>query len=178
MYHLLAHGAGRDVVQRLDHAAIFILIASTFTPIHAILFVGPWRWGMLLFIWAFAACGVSLKSIFFTSTPEWLGVSLYVAMGWIGLASMIALVRRHSFQFIAPLLFGGLAYTAGAAIELFDPPALIHRVLRSHEVFHLAVLAGLGLHWRFVWRVAGLPGPSTVDPSAIPLDADPLGAPQ
>lgn len=99
-------------------------------------------------------------------------------MGWVGLASMIALVRRHSFRFIAPLLLGGLAYTAGAAIELFDPPALIHRVIRSHEVFHIAVLAGLGLHWRFVWRIAGLPGPSPLASPAIPLDAAPLGAPQ
>ena len=172
VFHLLSHGAGRDVLQRLDHAAIFILIAATFTPIHAILFVGPWRWGMLSFIWSFAIVGVTLKSIFFTSTPEWLGIVLYVAMGWIGLASMITLTRRYSFRFIRPLLLGGLAYTIGAAVELVDPPALVPGVVRAHELFHLAVLLGLAFHWQFAWKIAALPGPAPRGDSARELLPD------
>jgi channel protein (hemolysin III family) len=66
VFHLLDHGtAGRVVLQRLDHAGIFALIAGTFTPIHTILFRGFWRWGILLLIWSVAIIGISLKSIFF-----------------------------------------------------------------------------------------------------------------
>jgi channel protein (hemolysin III family) len=158
VYHLLDPGVpARDVLQRLDHAAIFILIAGTFTPIHAILFKGPWRWGMLVFIWTFAAAGVSLKSVYFTQTPEALGVLLYVAMGWVAVFSLVALARRFSFRFILPILFGGIVYTLGAVVELTTPPPLIQGVIRAHEVFHIAVLIGLAFHADFVWRIADAP---------------------
>lgn len=160
VFHLLGPGAGRDVLQRLDHAAIFVLIAGTMTPVHAILFRGAWRWGMLGFIWTVAVAGVTLKSIFFTSLPAWAGTLLYVGMGWVGVISFTALVRRHRFRFARHLIFGGIAYTLGAALELFDPPPLVLGVVRSHELFHVAVLVGLGLHWRFIWKIAGraMPG--------------------
>src|SRR5574342_331533 len=67
-YHLLAPGtAGREVLQRLDHAAIFALIAGSFTPVHAILFRGAWRWGMLTLIWGAAIAGMTLKTLNFSS---------------------------------------------------------------------------------------------------------------
>jgi len=164
VYHLLARGndqsgggVGRAVLQRLDHAAIFVLIAGTFTPVHAILFRGPWRWGMLAFIWAFTAAGVTLKSVFFRSTPEWLGLALYIGMGWIGMVSIVVLARRLGVfgdKGVWPLAAGGLVYTAGAVIDGVKAPVLIPGVLGSHELFHLAVLAGLSLQWWFVWRTA------------------------
>lgn len=154
-FHLLGHvGTARGVLQRLDHAAIFVLIAGTYTPIHAIMFRGVWRWGMLAFIWTFAALGVTLKSIFFTSTPPTLGIALYVGMGWVGLLSMIALARRFGLGMIWALLGGGLAYTAGAAMEWAEPRPLIAGIIRAHEIFHVAVLAGLGMHWWFIWSIS------------------------
>lgn len=173
VYHLLGHeGRGRDVLQRLDHAAIFVLIAGTFTPVHAIMFRGPWRWGMLTFIWLFAALGVTLKTVFFTDTPQWLGMVLYLGMGWVGLLSMFALGRRFGARMVLPLIAGGLVYSAGAAIEWAEPAPLIAGVVRAHEVFHVAVLAGLALHWRFVWLIAdGKRGvPATV--LTLPADAE------
>jgi channel protein (hemolysin III family) len=161
VYHMLGPGGGpRAVFQRLDHAAIFILIAGTFTPIHAILFRGPWRWGMLLFVWTLAALGVTLKSVYFTSTPMTVGLALYLGMGWIGLASMILLLRRYGVRMVTPLVLGGLAYTAGAVLEWADPRPLIPGVIRAHELFHITVLIGLALHWWLVWSTAGLRTPS------------------
>lgn len=155
VFHMLGHaGPARGVLQRLDHAAIFVLIAGTYTPIHAILFRGVWRWGMLAFIWTFAALGVTLKSIFFASTPATLGIALYVGMGWIGLLSMIALARRFGAPMIWSLLAGGVAYTLGAVVEWAEPRPLIAAVVRAHEVFHVAVLVGLGLHWWFIWTIS------------------------
>jgi channel protein (hemolysin III family) len=155
VYHMLARdGTARDVLQRLDHAAIFILIAGTFTPIHTILFKGPWRWGMLAFIWTYAATGVTLKTIFFNSVPEGLGVVLYLLMGWFGAVSMFHIARRFGLRKIKHIVLGGLVYSAGAAVEWANPPAIIDGVIRAHEVFHIAVLIGLGFHWRFVWSIA------------------------
>ena len=157
VYHLLPRGgAARDVMQRLDHAAIFILIAGTFTPIHTILFRGPWRWCMLAFIWTIAALGVTLKSIFFTSTTQLMGLALYLGMGWVGLISLVAISRRYGFRILIPMVLGGLAYTAGAVIEGAQARPLVPGVIRAHEVFHVAVLAGLALHWKFVWSIAGI----------------------
>ncbi len=174
VFHLLGPGTGRNVLQRLDHAAIFVLIAGTFTPMHAILFRGPWRWGMLAFIWTFAVLGVTFKSIFFTSLPAWLGLLLYVAMGWVGVLSFTTLVRRHRFRFARHIIFGGIAYTLGAGIELFEPRPLILGVVQSHELFHVAVLLGLALHWRFIWQIAGKPMPAHPAAAAHAASETPL----
>lgn len=160
IFHLLPIGEARGLFRRLDHAAIFVLIAATFTPTHTIPLRGVWRWGMLVFIWAFAVVGVILKMIYFHAAPEWLGLSIYVVMGWCGLVAMIVLGRREGFAFVAPLLLGGIVYTAGAAVELFVRRPLVRGVIRAHEIFHLAVLGGLGLHWCFVWRIAAWRGQS------------------
>lgn len=155
-------GAARDVLQRLDHAAIFVLIAGTFTPIHTLLFRGILRGGMLGFIWSLAVVGVTLKSIFFRSTPPTLGLWLYVAMGWLGLVAMVAVARRYGHRAIWPLVAGGVTYTLGAVIEVVEPPALVSGVIRAHEIFHLAVLGGLALHWRFIWNAIEMPRPPRV----------------
>jgi channel protein (hemolysin III family) len=71
VYHLLAPDtAGRAVLKRLDHAAIFVLIAGSFTPVHTILFQGAWRWGMLAAVWGAALLGVVLKTVYFDTVPE------------------------------------------------------------------------------------------------------------
>ncbi len=155
VYHLLSTGgAGRAVLQRLDHAAIFVLIAGTFTAAHTILFTGIARWGMLLLIWAAAITGLTLKTIFFDSVPEALGLSLYVGLGWVGLGSAVMLWRRYGFTFIKPMLWGAVFYTAGGVLEFLREPTLIPGVIGPHELFHIAVLAGLSFHWRFTHSFA------------------------
>lgn len=154
VYHLLSPGAGRYVMQHLDHAAIFVLIAGTFTPVHAILFRGFARYGMLLLIWAAAITGISLKMVFFDAVSEWLGLALYLGLGWVGLISGTLLVRRYGWSCIHPLLWGALAYTVGAVLEFLRAPTLIPGVVAAHELFHVAVLVGIGYHWLFVYRLS------------------------
>ncbi len=155
VYHLLAPGgSGRAVLGRLDHAAIFVLIAGTFTPAHGILFRGWGRWGPLLLIWAMAATGITLKSIFFTRCPEWLGLLLYLSMGWLGAVSGVVIWRCYGHWLVRPLIWGALAYTAGAVLEFLRWPVLIPGVVGPHELFHVAVLLGISWHWEFVRRFA------------------------
>jgi channel protein (hemolysin III family) len=157
VYHLLTPGsfAREEVLRRLDHAAIFVLIAGSFSAAHGILFSGPWRWGFISLLWVGVATAITLKTIFFHSIPEMAGLSLYLGFGWLGLASGIKLYRRFGLSFILPLLWGGLAYSAGAIGEFLRAPVLVPGVVGPHEFFHIAVLVGLGFHWRFIWNIAG-----------------------
>jgi len=154
-FHITARGGTPNLVaERLDHGAIFVLIAGSFTPVHGLLFRGALRWGALLLVWSAAAAGVTSKAVFFASLPEWLGLSFYMVLGWLGAISGLLLWRRYGFGIVVPLLLGGLAYSAGAAADFVRWPTLVPGVIHSHEVFHVMVLIGAGLHWWFVWRFA------------------------
>ena len=156
VYHLLSPGtAGREVLKRLDHAAIFLLIAGSFTPVHVILFRGAWRWGMLAGIWGAALAGLILKTVYFATMPEWLGMLMYLGLGWLGLISAVALSRRYGWRFVRPVLWAALAYTAGALSEFLRWPVLLAGIVGPHEIFHLAVLAGVSCTWAFILGVAG-----------------------
>jgi channel protein (hemolysin III family) len=159
VYHLLTPGyTGRIVMQRLDHAAIFGLIAGTFTPVYALLFHGRERWATLVFVWVVAVLGVILKMVFFADVSEGLGVTLYLGFGWVGLYSGTLLARRYGLHFIRPLVWGAVAYTVGAILEYLRWPKLLPGVFGPHELFHLFVLAGIGCHWRFVQNCTALKG--------------------
>jgi len=150
VYHLLAHDtAGRAVLQRLDHACIFTLIAGTFTAVHGMLFRGWLRWGVIAFVWIVVATAIPLKTVFFADMPEWLSLTFYLAFPWLGLGSGYLLWRRRGLHFIAPLALGGLAYTLGAVIEFARWPNPWPGVIHAHELFHFFVIAGAWFHWRF-----------------------------
>ena len=155
VYHLLSPDtAGRAVLKRLDHAAIFVLIAGSFTPVHTILFRGVWRWGTLAAIWGAATAGVIVKTVYFEVMPEWLGLVMYLGLGWFGVISAAALARRHGWHTLQLVLWGALAYTVGALAEFLRWPVLLAGIVGPHEVFHLAVLAGISCHWAFILGIA------------------------
>lgn len=154
VYHLLEPGAGRDVIRRLDIAGVFALIAGTVTPIHAILFKGFHRWAPLVLVWTAAITGITLRNIFSEQLPFWVANAIFLALGWGGGLSCIFLWRRYGFRFVEPLLYGGIAYTLGVIILSLNWPTLVPGVVGPHELWHLAVLTGLSLHWAFVYQFA------------------------
>ncbi len=157
VFHLLSPGtSGRYVLQVLDHAAIFILIAATFTPIHTLQFKGFMRWGILLLVWGTAITSITLKSIYFDEVPESLSLALYLGIGWLGALTGYMLYRRLGLKAISPLLYGAMAYSLGATMEFLRFPILIPGVIGPHELFHVLVLFGIGFHWQFVQRMAQL----------------------
>ena len=154
-FHLVDRDtSARTVLQILDHAGIFFLIAATYTPVHIIEFKGLMRWGVLAVVWSAAVTGIVLKSIFFSGIAEWVGLSLYLGLGWAGLVSAIALYRAVGLAPLRPLIGGALAYTLGAAIEFAKFPTLVAGVVGPHEVFHVLVLVGVAMHWTYIRRIS------------------------
>lgn len=155
VYHLLGPGSARDVMRHLDIAAIFVLIAGTVTPAHAILFRGFNRWAPLLLVWSAAATGISLRTIFSDRLMSGLGIAIFLVMGWGGLISCVVLWRRYDYSFVKLLLWGGMAYTAGVVIIGLNWPTVIPGVVTPHELWHVAVIVGLSMHWKFTFQFAG-----------------------
>jgi channel protein (hemolysin III family) len=155
MYHRAPFSSQqRTFLLRLDYAAIFVLIAGTFTPACGILFEGVSRWAWIGVIWAAAFVGIFVKTLYPAAIPSWLGIVLYLAMGWVGILAAIDVWRRYGASFLEYLLLGGCAYTVGAAVMLAARPAVIPGVVGPHELFHAAVLSGIGFHWVFIYQLA------------------------
>jgi channel protein (hemolysin III family) len=154
VYHMLfGGGTARAVMARLDHAAIFVMIVASFTPVHGLLFGGWLRWAPLAFLWAAALTAIALKTIFFDSLAEWVGLTLYLSLGWLGVFSGGLLAWRRGFAFVAPLFWGGVAYSIGGTMDFLNRPMLLPGVVGAHEVFHMAVLVGAFLRYLFIWQI-------------------------
>lgn len=163
VFHLLdRQGVARGVLQRLDHAGIWTLIAGTFTPMHVILFRGPWRWAILLFVWTVAITGLVLEVVFFRTFPEWLALSLFLGLGWVGAATGTKFIREFRDRSVRWLLAGGVLYSIGAIIDFARWPTLFVGVVGPHEIFHLFVILGAFSHWMFVYTWCGHPVASVI----------------
>ena len=147
LYHALPPNRAKRVFRVLDHSAIFLLIAGTYTPFTLGVLRGPWGWSLLVLVWSLALGGVVFKAIFGVRYLRF-SVGLYLAMGWVAL-----IVVKPVWLLIPPaglfwLLLGGIAYTAGVGFFA------AHRVRYSHFVWHLFVLAGTACHFIAVLRYA------------------------
>jgi hemolysin III len=149
-YHLVKTTPERTLLLRkLDHTAIFLLIAGTYTPVCAIVLSGAWRWGMLAVIWTLAVVGILYKLVFMRG-PRWLSVVIYVAMGWLGVVGFGPLVQALPPAGIGWLVAGGVLYTAGAVIYATRWLNFVPGVFGFHEVWHLFVSAASAAHFVFV----------------------------
>jgi hemolysin III len=153
LYHRPRWGdRARLLLRRIDHAAIFLLIAGTYTPICLLL--GDRGRVLLASVWAGAAMGVAL-SIAWPHAPKVLLAALCVALGWAVVPVLPALRAAIGPGGLALLLAGGLAYTAGAAVYATRRPDPFPRVFGYHEVFHALVIVAAVLHYAAVAGVVG-----------------------
>jgi hemolysin III len=148
LYHALPRHKGKHVFQKLDHAAIFLLIAGTYTPFTLGVLRGAWGWTLFGLVWGLAVFGVVLK-IAGRLQVRVACTGLYLAMGWLVLIAVKPLWLHVPMWGLFWLLAGGIAYTVGVVFFAID-----ERVRYSHFIWHLWVIAGTSCHYVAVLRYA------------------------
>lgn len=149
-YHLLARTETSQVVmQRIDRAMIYVLIAGTYTPVLLIVMNPPASSIILGIVWAGATAGVLLRSL---GKYHRISVLLYVLLGWTALIIIPALWGYSPFLVLL-LLLGGICYTAGAALYHFRIPTLSPTTFGYHEMFHALTLGGMGFHYIAIYML-------------------------
>jgi hemolysin III len=135
----------------LDHSAIYVLIAGTYTPVFAVLLKGPLRTWLLGTMWGLVVVGITCKWTF-SAPPYWVTVGLYLSVGWIGMIPIFPMTRAVGLRGMACGLFGGLFYTIGAVCDVVNWPVIYPGIVSSHEVVHLCDMGGTFTHVVFVIR--------------------------
>jgi len=147
LYHALPQNRAKHVFRIIDHSAIFLLIAGTYTPFTLGVLRGAWGWALLAIVWCLAVLGIVLKSVGGIRYPR-LSTMLYVGMGWLALIAIRPLWVHVPVAGWLWLIAGGVAYTTGIAFYAAE------RVRYGHFVWHVFVLAGTACHCVAVWRYA------------------------
>ena len=140
LYHALPDSRAKAICGKLDHGAIYLFIAGSYTPFALGVLNGAWGWSLFGVVWGLAGIGITLKMLDRLSHPLW-STGLYLLMGWLVVAAAVPLIARMPSPGLLWLLAGGLAYTAGVIFFLTDA-----RVRFGHFIWHLFVMAGTACH--------------------------------
>lgn len=149
-YNLVQRPDWKEILRRLDHAAIFVMIAGTYTPFSLVVIGGTWGLALLAAVWAVAALGVALK-LFLPRRFERASILLYLAQGWAILVVVEPLVAALSTPALVLLVTGGLLYTLGVVFHLW------RRLPYHNAIWHLMVLAAAGCHYAAILEAVALP---------------------
>ena len=144
LYHRFKAERTRHLLQKFDHAAIFLLIAGTYTPFVLVTLRGPWGWSLFGVVWGLAILGVTLK-FWFAGRFRLVSTLIYLLMGWLVLIALKPLLAALPAGGMKLLVAGGLCYTGGAVFYLWK------RLPYHHAIWHLFVLAGSACHWAAVF---------------------------
>jgi hemolysin III len=140
LYHGIPSPKAKRIFQRLDHAAIFLLIAGTYTPFTLVNLRGPWGWTLFGLVWGIAIAGMVLE-LASKKRYKWLSLSLYLGLGWLVLIAIKPMLLSVEMGGLLLLLAGGLCYSFGVIFYVWK------RLAYHHAVWHLFVLAGSVLHF-------------------------------
>jgi hemolysin III len=140
IYHSL-RGRAKDVFRKLDHVAIYIMIAGTYTPFALVTLHGAWGWSMFGAIWGLAAVGI-VQELCLARGARVLSLVIYVLMGWLAVIALGPLFQALSWPGMAWVVGGGLLYTGGIVFYMYD-----ERFRHWHGIWHLFVMAGSAVHF-------------------------------
>jgi hemolysin III len=140
MYHSL-RGRAKGVFRKLDHAAIYVMIAGTYTPFALVTLGGAWGWTMFGAIWGLAVVGI-VQELCIARGARVLSLAIYVLMGWLAVIAIVPLFRALSWSGMSWVVGGGLLYTAGIVFYVYD-----ERFRHWHGIWHLFVMAGSAAHF-------------------------------
>lgn len=153
VYHSVQ--AGPRVIQalrKLDHSAIYLLIAGTYTPFCVLAFRGFWQWGFLAVIWGLAVAGI-ISKLFLINAPRWFAAGVYVIMGWLSVFAVGEMVAVLSQGTLVWLVTGGVIYTLGAVVYITKKFDIRPGVFGFHEVWHIFVMLAAAAHFLAVWNL-------------------------
>ena len=142
-----------EIFRKIDHAAIYLLIAGTYTPFCVNVFTGFWKWGLLSIIWSLALIGIVVK-IYFIRAPRWLNAGIYVVMGWLSIAAAGQMLAALPAWVLVWLIIGGVVYTLGAIVYTTKIFNFVPGVFGFHEIWHIFVLLAAAAHFVAVMGVA------------------------
>lgn len=140
LYHLLTHVRAKQFFRHLDHCAIFLLIAGSYTPFTLGVLRGPWGWTLLAIVWTLAIVGITLKCVG-GMRHWWISMVLYLVMGWLAIVAVKPILTLVPLPGILLILAGGIAYSGGLAFFA------AHRIRYNHFIWHLFVIAGTTCHY-------------------------------
>ncbi len=147
VYHLVKSKPQiAQILRKLDHSAIYLLIAGTYTPICIHFFDGFWRWGVLSIIWSMAVVGIAVK-LFIINVPRWVTVAIYLLMGWLSIMAVREMLLAMPPGALVWLVLGGLFFTVGAVVYATKKPDFYPGVFGFHELWHIFVILGCLSHF-------------------------------
>ena len=146
LYHGMRDGRAKDILRKLDHQGIYLLIAGSYTPFCLVSLRGPWGWSLFGTVWGLAVLG-SVQERWQQSAGRVLSVVIYVVMGWVALVAVVPLIRVLGVAGFAWVAAGGVFYTVGIIFYVLDT-----RLKHSHGIWHLFVIAGSALHYVAIMR--------------------------
>jgi hemolysin III len=142
-----------EIFRKIDHSAIYLLIAGTYTPFCVNAFSGFWKWGLLSIVWSLALLGITVK-IFYIRAPRWLNAGIYLVMGWLCLAAVGQMLAVLPLWVLIWLAVGGLIYTLGAVVYITKIFNFVPGVFGFHEVWHIFVMLAAAAHFIAVLGIA------------------------
>jgi hemolysin III len=152
-YHMVrVKDRALEIFRKVDHAAIYFLIAGTYTPFCVNAFNGFWKWGLLGIIWSLALMGIVFK-IFYIRAPRWLNAGIYVVMGWLSISAAGQFLAVLPAWVLGWLIAGGVIYTLGAVIYSTKIFNFKPGVFGFHEMWHIFVLLAAAAHYVAVFGV-------------------------
>jgi len=143
LYHAARTPAVKARLKVLDHCAIYLLIAGSYTPFALVGLRGGWGWSLFAMAWTLAAAGTVFKLFFIDRFPR-LSTATYIAMGWLAVVAIVPMVQRLPTATLAWMLAGGIIYTAGTVFYHSE------RIRYAHAIWHLFVLGGSACHFAAV----------------------------
>jgi hemolysin III len=147
LYHRVTWSPRRRLwARRADHAAVFLLIAGTYTPVALIGLHGAWRTSILAVVWA-GALAATLTKLCWVRAPKWLSVVIGLSLGWVAIVALPQLARTEGIAPLALLVVGGVAYTVGAIVYARRRPDPIPHVFGYHELFHALTIVALSCQY-------------------------------
>ncbi len=153
LYHGIPNVRAKRILQQLDHAAIFLLIAGTYTPFTLVSLRGPWGWTLFGMVWGIATLGIYIELWGSSKLRRW-SLALYLGLGWLVLIAIHPMLENVEKGGLMLLLAGGLSYSLGAVFYAWK------RLSYNHAIWHMFVLVGSVLHFFSVLLYVVPNGPS------------------